>query len=88
VKGAEFDNVLVVCGRGWNNYNWNQLFEWFKNGAPAANEEAFERNRNLFYVSCSRAKKRLALLFTQHLSGKALEQVGFIFGKDSVVGEP
>jgi DNA helicase II / ATP-dependent DNA helicase PcrA len=88
VKGAEFDNVLVVCGRGWNHYNWNQLLEWFKDGVPASKEETFERNRNLFYVSCSRPKKRLAILFTQHLSEQSLEQVEYIFGKDSVVGEP
>lgn len=89
VKGAEFDNVLVVCGRGWNNYNWNQLLEWFNAGAPpVGREDAFERNRNLFYVSCSRAKKRLALLFTQKLSDKALECVGHIFGEENIVGEP
>lgn len=89
VKGAEFDDVLIVCGRGWNNYNWNQLFEWFNDGEPpAGREDAFERNRNLFYVSCSRAKKRLALLFTQKLSEKALEQLAFIFGDDRVLGEP
>jgi DNA helicase-2/ATP-dependent DNA helicase PcrA len=88
VKGAEFDNVLVVCGRGWNNYNWNQLLEWFKDGVPTAKEETFERNRNLFYVSCSRAKKKLALLFTQKLSEQALGHIDHVFGKDNVVGEP
>ena len=88
VKGAEFDEVLVVCGRGWNHYNWNQFLEWFGNGAPANKQDAFERNRNLFYVSCSRAKKRLALLFTQHLSNDSLIQVEHIFGKENVLGEP
>ncbi len=88
VKGAEFDEVLVVCGRGWNHYDWNKLLEWFKNGVPAGKEDAFERNRNLFYVSCSRAKKRLALLFTQKLSVSAIEQIEHIFGKENVIGEP
>jgi len=88
VKGAEFDNVLVICGRGWNNYNWNQLLEWLSDGPPADKKETFERNRNLFYVSCSRAKKRIALLFTQKLSVQALERIEHIFGKDNVVGEP
>ena len=27
VKGAEFDNVLVVVGRGWNRYNFSQMLE-------------------------------------------------------------
>ncbi|CAM1364397.1 DNA helicase [Tenacibaculum litoreum] len=72
VKGAEFENVLVVCGRGWNKYNWDQFLSWEANGYPANKNEAFERNRNLFYVSCSRPKKRLAVLFTQKLSDPAL----------------
>ena len=28
IKGAEFENVLVVCIRGWNQYNFNQFLEW------------------------------------------------------------
>lgn len=27
VKGAEFENVLVVLGGGWNHYNWPLLLE-------------------------------------------------------------
>jgi DNA helicase-2/ATP-dependent DNA helicase PcrA len=89
VKGAEFDEVLLVCGRGWNHYDWNKLLEWFKaGGAPKGKEDAFERNRNLFYVSCSRAKKRLALLFTQKLSNSALIQAEYLFGKENILGEP
>lgn len=72
VKGAEFENVLVVCGRGWNKYNWSQFLSWVNDGIPVDKKEAFERNRNLFYVSCSRPKKRLAVLFTQELSDSAL----------------
>jgi DNA helicase II / ATP-dependent DNA helicase PcrA len=71
VKGAEFENVLVVAGRGWNHYNFNQLLEWLQSPASVpADRSAFERNRNLFYVACSRPKKRLAVLFTQRLSAK------------------
>lgn len=68
VKGAEFENVLVVCGRGWNQYNWNQMLEWSNTAVPDEKIDTFERNRNLFYVACSRPKKRLAILFTQQLS--------------------
>lgn len=88
VKGDEFDDVLVVCGRGWNNYNWNQFLEWLSESPPAGKAETFERNRNLFYVSCSRARSRLSLLFTQKLSERALEKIDHVFGKDNVVGEP
>lgn len=81
VKGAEFENVIVVLGRGWNQYNWNQFLEWIQAGnVPAARQDTFERNRNLFYVACSRPKKRLCLLFTQLLSTEALEGLNKIFG--------
>ena len=85
VKGAEFENVLVVAGRGWNHYNFNQLLEWFGNPASIpADRSAFERNRNLFYVACSRPKKRLAILFTQELSQAALNQLAALFGAGNV----
>lgn len=87
VKGAQFENVLVVCGRGWNHYNWNQMLEWFGN-VPKGKEETFERNRNLFYVACSRPKKRLAILFTQQLSTSALQRVENLFDKNNICGDP
>ncbi|MCI5116025.1 MAG: ATP-dependent helicase [Candidatus Electrothrix sp. AW1] len=88
VKGAQFSNVLVVFGRGWNRYNWSQLLEWMEDGYPNDKQEMYERNRNLFYVCCSRAKHNLTLLFTQELSGKALSVVERIFGQDNVLGDP
>ena len=55
VKGAEFENVLVVIGRGWNQYNFGEMLELAgAKAAPAAKQVVFERNRNLFYVACSR----------------------------------
>lgn len=72
VKGDEFENVLVVIGRGWNRYNFDQFLQWSAEGVPAGKQDAFERNRNLFYVCCSRPKTRLALLFTQELSEASL----------------
>jgi DNA helicase-2/ATP-dependent DNA helicase PcrA len=80
VKGAEFDNVLVVLGRGWNQYNWTQFLEWFPNRYPGDKEESYVRNRNLFYVACSRPKKNLALLFTQELTPGALRTLEGWFG--------
>jgi len=85
VKGAQFENVLVVCGRGWNNYNWNDFLEWYRlDKPPKGKEDAYERNRNLFYVGCSRPQKRLALLFTQKLSSSALETLKEWFGVDNI----
>ncbi len=84
VKGAEFENVLVVLGRGWNQYNWSQFLEWFPNRYPASKEESYVRNRNLFYVASSRAKRNLALLFTQELSQVALNTLDSWFGATNV----
>ncbi|KUY70928.1 UvrD-helicase domain-containing protein [Burkholderia sp. RF4-BP95] len=85
VKGAEFENVLVVLGGGWNHYNWPQLLELLETGAlNAKNTKAFYRARNLFYVSISRPMTRLAILATQTLSDTALAAVSRLFGQDNV----
>lgn len=88
VKGAEFENVLVIVGRGWNKYNFAQMLEWIDAGPPANREEFFESNRNLFYVACSRPKRRLALLFTQFLNGASLNKIAALFGAANVVALP
>ena len=89
VKGAEFENVLVVVGRGWNQYNFGEMLELAGvEAVPAAKEEAFERNRNLFYVACSRPQKRLAILFTQLLSPGAMATLENWFEADAVTPAP
>lgn len=85
VKGSEFENVLVVFGRGWNQYNFAQFLEWAgATQVPADKIDAFERNRNLFYVACSRPKKRLALLFTQELKAEPLATLAKWFGEAAI----
>lgn len=85
VKGAEFENVLVVLGGGWNHYNWPLLLELIETKAlTAANAKGFYRARNLFYVSISRPMKRLAVLATQTLSLTALKATTRLFGEASV----
>ncbi|WBQ16302.1 UvrD-helicase domain-containing protein [Sphingobium yanoikuyae] len=88
VKGAEFENVLVIIGRGWNKYNFGQMLEWIEPGPPADKIDFFENNRNLFYVACSRPKVRLALLFTQVLSANAMARLTAWFGADNIVALP
>ena len=85
VKGAEFENVLVVVGRGWSKYNFDEMLQ--QAGTPVTgprNQNKFEQNRNLFYVACSRPKKRLAVLFTQRLSQPAMQTLSRWFGAESV----
>ena len=85
VKGAEFENVLVVLGGGWNHYNWPQLLELIETKALiTANTKGFYRARNLFYVSISRPMKRLAVLATQTLSDTALTATTKLFGETNV----
>jgi DNA helicase-2/ATP-dependent DNA helicase PcrA len=85
VKGAEFENVLVVFGRGWNQYNFGEMLELAGSPTIPSNKRTmYERNRNLFYVTCSRPKKRLALLFTQKLSTGAISTLNRWFGPSTV----
>lgn len=89
VKGAEFENVIVVVGRGWSQYNFGEMLALA--GTPTTSSEkepTFERNRNLFYVACSRPKKRLAILFTQKLTPQAMVTLENWFGKDAVSALP
>ncbi len=87
VKGAEFENVLVVFGGGWNHYNWPRMLEYMVPGAKptAAHQKGFNRARNLFYVSVSRPKRRLAVLFTQTMSDKSLGVLNKLFANEVTV---
>lgn len=84
VKGLEYNNVFVILGRGWNHYNWNDFLELDAENIPQSRTTFYERNRNLFYVCCSRPKRNLALLFTQELSDKALQKLSDWFGESTI----
>jgi DNA helicase-2/ATP-dependent DNA helicase PcrA len=60
VKGLEFDRVMVIMddsdGRSFS-FKYESLF-----GGKAAGDKQVEATRRLFYVTCSRAKKSLALV--------------------------
>lgn len=66
VKGEEFDNVIFVIGKGWTQYQFEKFAPMIiKNTTiPEDKKASYERNRNLFYVCCSRPKKRLFFLVT------------------------
>lgn len=78
IKGAQFDNVLVVLDNGnWNKYNFNYIFE------GAGTESVIERTRKLFYVCCTRSKRSLVVYYSKP-NKKALETAVKWFGSDSV----
>lgn len=66
VKGEEYDNVVFVVSKGWNQYQFETYAPMITGHAsiPKGKEASFERNRNLFYVCCSRPRKRLFFFVT------------------------
>lgn len=69
IKGAEFDNVLVVLDNGgWNKYNFEYLFdETVFNTLSTAKKKSFpgilSRTQKIFYVCCTRAKENLVVFY-------------------------
>ncbi len=66
VKGEEFDNVVFVIGKGWNQYQFEKYAPMIIQNTtiPEDKKTSYERNRNLFYVCCSRPRKRLFFFVT------------------------
>lgn len=87
VKGAEFDNVVVLLGRGWSAYDFAKMLKNYpqRDHLKAAERKSFERSRNLFYVAASRAKHNLVLVFTQELEQDALKTLTTWVGDSNVV---
>ena len=70
VKGEEYENVVFVIGRGWIQYQFDTYVPMMTGqvDVPKKKRDAFERNRNLFYVCCSRPTKRLVLFVSVPVS--------------------
>lgn len=89
VKGLQYDNVLVVVSQSWNKYNFNKMLEWgYEDQVPNDKRKFFIQNRNLFYVACSRPKKRLVLLFVRSLSDTASNRLDEWFGQANIIQLP
>lgn len=84
VKGEEYDNVLFVMGRGWNLYKFEDIL-WKDQNNLSGKLDAYIRNRNLFYVCCSRPRKRLALLITVKIGAEFQKYLQEVFGAENVV---
>ena len=80
VKGAEFENVFIVLDNGgWNNYNFEELFN-----KDNGKETVLKRTRKLFYVCCSRAKKRLIIYYNKP-DKEVLKTAKDWFGKNNII---
>lgn len=80
VKGAEYENVLVVIDdSSWNQYKFDSVFS-----NDTSNENRYNRTLNLLYVCCSRAKDKLAILSISSLSGTSLNTINNWFGNENV----
>lgn len=81
VKGAEFENVLVVVDDSlWSMYKFAHVFT--NDGSNAAR---LERSRRLLYVSFSRAMDGLAVLSVEPLRGATREQAAILLGVEDAV---
>lgn len=79
IKGAEFENVLVVMDNGrWNNYNFNYYFEQTPN-----KESVIQRTERIVYVCCSRAKNNLIVYYPKPTAA-IIERAKELFGVDNV----
>lgn len=62
--GSKARIISYICepiSKGWNQYQFETYAPMItgKSTIPNGKQASFERNRNLFYVCCSRPKKRL-----------------------------
>lgn len=87
VKGEEYDNVVFVISRGWNQYQFETYAPMIMNHAsiPKGKEASYERNRNLFYVCCSRPKKRLFFFVTVPIDSSFRTFLAKLVGKENIL---
>lgn len=87
VKGEEYDNVIFVISKGWNQYQF-ETYAPMINGSlpiPKGKEAAFVRNRNLFYVCCSRPKKRLIFFVSVQMTAAFRSFLADLVGEENIV---
>jgi DNA helicase-2/ATP-dependent DNA helicase PcrA len=79
VKGAEYENVLVVIDdTSWNQYSFSSVF------SRTTTKTQYARSLNLFYVCCSRAKDKLAVISLSSVDASGLANISTWFGADNV----
>lgn len=82
-KGEEYENVLLVTmARDWNNYDFA---EYLTGDLEKLKDSIYQRTKNLFYVSCSRAVKNLAVLYLREIKDEGLTRVNDWFGAKNII---
>lgn len=84
VKGEQYDNVFLVIGRGWNDYKFDEQLYLDPSALDEKDRKTYIRNRNLFYVCCSRPKKNLAILITVPINQQFREYLERVFGTENI----
>jgi DNA helicase-2/ATP-dependent DNA helicase PcrA len=80
IKGAEFDNVLVVLDNGnWSDFNFGYLLD----NTSKLNENVLKRTQKMFYVCCTRAKENL-IVFYHNPSEVIIKRAKDWFGDENV----
>ena len=87
VKGEEYDNFVFVISKGWIQYQFETYAPMItgKSPIPEDKETAYERNRNLFYVCCSRPKKRLFFFVTVPIEATFRAFLKDLVGEDNIL---
>lgn len=79
IKGAEFNNVLVIMDNGnWSKYNFKYYFE-----ETPGKESVIQRTKRIFYVCCSRAKDNL-IVYYPNPTTQIIEQAKKLFGAENI----
>lgn len=65
-QGSDVKEINDALQSAWNQYQFETYAPMITKKAviPSGKQASFERNRNLFYVCCSRPKKRLIFFVT------------------------
>ena len=85
VKGEEYENVLFIIGRGWNNYKFDKQVYLNPESLSEKEYAVYLRNRNLFYVCCSRSIKRLALFITVPINTEFQSYLERLVNKTNII---
>ena len=85
VKGEQYDNVFFVLSRGWNDYKFDEQLPLDFSKLSEDDKKVYIRNRNLFYVCCSRPKKNLTILITVPTNQQFKKYLESVFGAENII---